>query len=235
MNHDHAHFAEWDAAYLLGALSTADRRAYEAHLDSCARCARALAEIAPTMGLLARVDPVRARSLQTATAVDDSPLVDDGARAQLLARAAREARRRRSWWIGGLAAAAALVVALVVAIGGVIASLPTADRAFALAAVEDAPLTASAELDAVRWGTRIQVECRYDGDGGADAAEGVPYTLVVLDHDGNASEVSSWRALPGATARLSAGTSLDVDDIAAIEIRLQEDDSVLMRADLDAE
>ena len=32
MNPDHAHFAEWDAAYVVGALSSAERRQFEEHL-----------------------------------------------------------------------------------------------------------------------------------------------------------------------------------------------------------
>lgn len=35
MNADHAQFAEWDAAYVLGALNSADRRLFEAHLEDC--------------------------------------------------------------------------------------------------------------------------------------------------------------------------------------------------------
>ena len=49
MSDDHARFAEWDAAYVIGALSPADRREFEAHLDSCERCMRAVAEIASEM------------------------------------------------------------------------------------------------------------------------------------------------------------------------------------------
>jgi hypothetical protein len=45
--------------------------------------------------------------------------------------------------------------------------------------------------------------------------------------------VSTWRALPGKTARLSAGTALDVSEIAAVEIRSVESGRVLMRYDLD--
>ena len=31
-------YAEWDAAYVLGALSPSDRRTYERHLAECAAC-----------------------------------------------------------------------------------------------------------------------------------------------------------------------------------------------------
>ena len=40
-------FRDWDAAYVLGALSTEDRRAFERHLASCPECAADVAELAP--------------------------------------------------------------------------------------------------------------------------------------------------------------------------------------------
>lgn len=47
MNPDHVHFAEWDAAYVVGALSPADRRRFEDHLEDCRACQAALAGLAP--------------------------------------------------------------------------------------------------------------------------------------------------------------------------------------------
>lgn len=231
----HADFADWDAAYLMGALSPADRRAFEEHLESCERCLRAVAELAPTLGLLSHVDPARALSLQgdpvAGERLPERPPAGTAGRAELLARASRDARRRRGWWTGALAAAAVLVVAGAIGVGTALA--PSAvDRVVELAAVVDAPLSATVELEAVAWGTRIDLECRYGGDGGADASAGVPYTLVVRDRDGTASEVSSWRASPGATARLAAASALDLDEIAAVEIRLEGSGEVLMRAEL---
>lgn len=67
MTEPHARFAEWDGAYVLGALSTADRRAYEAHLGGCAACARAVAELAALPALLGTVDP------RTAVALIEDP------------------------------------------------------------------------------------------------------------------------------------------------------------------
>ena len=50
MNPDHARFAEWDSAYVLGALSPAERREYEEHLESCELCRRCVAELTPIPG-----------------------------------------------------------------------------------------------------------------------------------------------------------------------------------------
>lgn len=61
MTHDE--FATWDAAYVLGALSPADRRAFEEHLRDCERCGAAVGELAGMPGLLGSVPRERALSL----------------------------------------------------------------------------------------------------------------------------------------------------------------------------
>ncbi len=42
----------WDAAYVLGALSDADRREFEAHLAGCVSCRAAVAELSGVAPLL---------------------------------------------------------------------------------------------------------------------------------------------------------------------------------------
>src|SRR4051794_40547905 len=48
-------YAEWDAAYVLGALAPAERLEFEGHLALCTRCRASVAEIAGLPGLLAQV------------------------------------------------------------------------------------------------------------------------------------------------------------------------------------
>lgn len=233
MNAEHAHFADWDAAYVLGALSPADRRAFEIHLDQCELCRAAIAEVAPAIGLLSRVAPERAESMLTPSPVavavaEEGP--DAVSRVRVIELGARRARRRRGWWIGGLAAAAAVAVAAVFAVTVAIVP-PAATRVVALEPVVDVPVTASVELIDVAWGTRIEMVCSY-GETDGEGNSGWPYALVVTAVDGTTSEVSSWQALPGATARLSAGTAWDSDEIAAIEIRAVSSGKVLMRAEV---
>ena len=43
MNPDHPRFADWDSAYVIGALSPAERREYEEHLETCETCRRSVA------------------------------------------------------------------------------------------------------------------------------------------------------------------------------------------------
>ncbi|MHC2998505.1 zf-HC2 domain-containing protein [Microbacterium sp. HJ5] len=232
MNPDHAHFAEWDAAYVLGSLSPGDRRAFEEHLATCEPCRAALADIAPTLGLLARVRADRAQSMLAGSVQGEGP--DASRRARIVELGARESRRRRrGWWAGGLAAAAVLVVAVVLAVTTAIAPALRGIQVVALEPLADLPITATVELSDAAWGTRIEMICRYTEPATGDGSdEGWPYALVVTGVDGTTSEVSSWRAYPGSTARLSAGTSLDADEIAAVEIRSVRSGKVLLRTEV---
>jgi len=230
---DHVDFAEWDAAYVLGALSPSDRRAFESHMETCDRCRDAIAEIAPTIGLLARIDRTRAESLavRTPTPADVGPA--ESLRDDVVARLRRQTRRRRrTWWLAGVAAAAVVVAVVLLAVN--VAPAQRGIQTYALESVSDAPLSASVELAEVAWGTRIALVCHYDSVAGSDAPEdGWPYSLYVIGDDGAASQVSTWRAPPGSTARLDAATELDIADLAAVEIRSLDGDDVFMRVGLD--
>ena len=46
----------WDAAYVLGSLSSNERREYEAHLDVCDSCRAAVADLSGMPALLALLD-----------------------------------------------------------------------------------------------------------------------------------------------------------------------------------
>jgi anti-sigma factor RsiW len=49
-------YAMWDAAYVLGSLSSVERREYEAHLSTCPSCREAVGEIGGMRALLAQLD-----------------------------------------------------------------------------------------------------------------------------------------------------------------------------------
>ncbi|WP_309066571.1 anti-sigma factor family protein [Microbacterium sp.] len=226
MTDDHARFAQWDAAYVLGALSAADRVRYEAHLAQCDRCRTAIAELAPIPGLLSRVPADRLD--EAAAPVGAAP--DPARRADIIrigrARARRSRRMRR---IAALGVAAAVIAAVLIV--PVMRSLsPDDSLTVALEPVADRPLSASVRLEDVAWGTRIDMTCRYED--AADApADGWTYLLVVVGEDGSETTLSSWRAFPESTATVSAGTALRADEIDRLEVRAARTGDVLLSGD----
>jgi anti-sigma factor RsiW len=62
-----------DGAYVLGALSPAERGEYERHLATCTECRGSVATLAVLPGLLARLDPQRAAALSRRAELPDRP------------------------------------------------------------------------------------------------------------------------------------------------------------------
>jgi Putative zinc-finger len=50
-----ADYPRWDAAYVLGSLSRADRREFEAHLSTCPSCREGVTELSVMPALLAQL------------------------------------------------------------------------------------------------------------------------------------------------------------------------------------
>ncbi|EGD42911.1 putative transmembrane anti-sigma factor, partial [Nocardioidaceae bacterium Broad-1] len=69
----HETFADWDASYVLGALSPSDRRAFERHLTTCSVCRDAVAELAGMPGLLGALSREEAEELLEDTASEAVP------------------------------------------------------------------------------------------------------------------------------------------------------------------
>ena len=51
----HDEYAMWDAAYVLGSLSSAERREFEAHLGDCPLCRSAVGELNGMPALLSQL------------------------------------------------------------------------------------------------------------------------------------------------------------------------------------
>ncbi|MFJ4167347.1 zf-HC2 domain-containing protein [Microbacterium sp. NPDC089698] len=210
-------FATWDAAYAMGALSAADRARYEAHLAVCADCRAALAELVPAVGLLSRVHADDAARIGTE---DVDPA---GPKLLSIARARRRSRRRALW--AGVGIAAALAVAVPVAL---VALAPRPAVSVAMKGAGEVPLSATVSLTPVAWGTKIDMACLYAADA-PDA--GWTYVLTVVGGDGKSTDLSTWKADPGRTATLSAGTAQPLSDIRTVEIR-NAAGTVLLRQDI---
>ena len=111
-------YAMWDAAYVLGSLSSAERREYENHLSGCKSCRTAVAELSGMPALLALVDRDDMARAEDEAAIEPPPLRPE-VLAWLLAKVSW--RRRRQRWITGTVVAAA---AAVLAVGVLVAARP---------------------------------------------------------------------------------------------------------------
>jgi Putative zinc-finger len=228
-------FAHDDAAYVLGALSPADRLEFERHLPGCAECTRAVGELAGLPGLLGRVD----------ASVLEDPAPDPPLPATLLPALSREVgrtSRRRTAVVAALAAAAVTVLALGVGAAvtrdgdgalpaaGSTSVSPSAEQ-LPMTPVGDVPVTATVALQGVTWGTRLELTCSYDTEKVEyDLPPEVDYALVVRTRDGQTEQVGTWRSEDGTTMHITGATATDRADIASVEVRTP-DGQVVLRAD----
>ncbi len=202
-------FATYDAAYVLGALSPSDRRAYEEHLSECASCAEAVAELAGMPGLLSRVPLNEVMADEPAEPVPPSLL-------PRMANSIARRRRRTRWITGGsaLAAAAALIVLLVLVFvpGG--SNTPTGTNT-KMTALVPISMKASVQISDVAWGAKINLHCLYQPSNYLDRK----YTLTITDKQQHTQQVASWTALPGKRTVISGSTAMHRADIASVDIR----------------
>jgi hypothetical protein len=226
-------FEHTDGAYVLGALSAAERLAFERHLRGCDACTGRVRQLAGLPGLLGRVSP---------EVLEDTPAPDVPATVlpALAARVRREQRRRTRLTAALAAAAAALVVGLGAAAVQATSDgpatppvvAPTTPPATDMEAVGgEVPVTASLTLEDVTWGTRIGLTCTYDPSSVEyDLPPEVTYLLVVRTRTGVVEQVGTWRSVGGRTMRFEAGTATRQDDIASVEVRTTDGRVVLTSA-----
>jgi hypothetical protein len=239
-------FAEWDAAYVLGALTAVQRSQFEEHLATCERCRAAVAELAGIPGLLAQVPPGEVLAM-------DVP--DEGmAPAPPVSLMPTLPVRRRRWLTPLAAAAAALLIG---GVGGYAAtsaartSSPAvtstvavgrggqAPARLAFSPVDTSPMTAVVDVVPTGAGTELRVECQYASPSGSPSARtdgrdysGVDYAIWVVDRSGGATKLKDWTARPDRVMHPTAVSKLPVTQIGSVEIRRVDDGSTVMRAAL---
>jgi homospermidine synthase len=219
--------AEWDAAYVLGALSLEDRRTYESYLAANPARAAELTELAGLPGILnalSRDEAVALTDLAGAEPSDDRP---DNVASLAHAAAKRQRRTRRTVLATALASAAALLIA-----GGVVGatvfsrSTPPA-QTVAMQPMEPTPregLTAQLAVTEKKWGTELNWACEYtkDWSRGVDS-----YDIVVTTKTGAQTTVGSWRPAGDEASGLSAATSIPTSEIRSVDIRVSGTDEPL--------
>ncbi|MBA8989407.1 hypothetical protein FHW23_000639 [Curtobacterium pusillum] len=220
-------YRDWDAAYVLGSLPTDERLEYERHLETCAACRAAVAELAGMPGLLGRLPA------EDAVAIAEPDGRRDAAPARSLATVAhrvRTRRRRRRVLVAataGLAVVAAVLGGVAVGTGAstpvspsvppVASSVPRAAERYAMSS--GSGLTVDLDVTGTAWGTRFDWGCEYGGrDWGTGSA--VLYDLVVVRKDGTDVTVASWSASGRRAEGLAAATDVPLASIASVEVRL---------------
>ncbi len=204
-------FIHDDAAYVLGALGPAQRRAFEEHLADCAACTRAVRDLAGVPGLLGRLPE------SAFTSPEGLPPVPDTLLPQLLQSVRRQRWRTRLVAAVGVAAAGILAVLLGISLldGPGPESAPA--QAQEMTQVDQDWLEATVEMEPVAWGTKMHLSCTYYGD---DWGEEPPasYALIVHTSDGASQRIATWRAVPGRTVELDAATDADRDEITTVDV-----------------
>ncbi|MCX5044984.1 zf-HC2 domain-containing protein [Aldersonia sp. NBC_00410] len=241
-------FATWDAAYVLGALTPADRRRYEGHLDDCPACRAAVGELAGLPGMLALVPRQTALEMlddaSSGPAVGTTPTVatarstpppPDALMHDLVGRTRRERRRRRMIAIGTAVAAAAAAVAiavpLVVAGNSEDSPTGTATQPEVVASrtmdpLVSTPLSANVDLiDDGAGGSQVNMECRYAPGGTSYTGE---YSMWITTNSGVQSHLATWTAQPGDVIEASAAVDVPPADIQQVDIRATTTNQVLL-------
>jgi putative zinc finger protein len=223
-----------DGAYVLGALSPAERAAYERHLATCSFCREAVAEIAVLPGLLGRLDPADFAKLLDPTLSAPPPN-----RTPRLVSAAQTTRRRERKKIRVRVlstAMAAAVVALVVGIGVVFmmgADTPAPGRetpTVAMTAVDSSvPVTAHLNLIGANGGTKVNLICFYN----KNSPDLKPYTIRLMAYgaDDEREQLGSWVAAPGKEFDMSGVTHFTAGNLSRLEL-VRNDGKALLAYDV---
>lgn len=226
-------YVTWDAAYVLGSLSAADRREFEAHMAQCPPCRDAVAELSGVPALLSQL------SLADVAAIDNAPAEAPSTAPQmspellpsLLATVRwRRRRSRMATWAASAAAAAVLGVGVLVGVQGHSAT-PAAQVSAAqpMTQVGTTLLDSTVSMSSQHWGTFINLQCvcLAPPDAHHDTL-----AMVVVGRDGSQTRLATWVAEPGHTATPAGSISTPMDQIAAVQVVSADTGKVLLQRSL---
>jgi anti-sigma factor RsiW len=233
---DNHRYATWDAAYVLGSLSGADRREFEEHMAGCPQCREAVAELSGMPALLSRLDHAEVAAInESGTALGTgsaAPEMSPELLPSLLAAVRfRRRRSRLTTWVAS--AAAAVVLGLGVFFGVQTYSSAPAQQVTAsaepMAQVGTNLLTSTVSVTNQHWGTFINLRCvcLAPPDAHHDTL-----AMVVVGRDGSKTQLATWVAVPGHTATPAGSISMPVDQIAAVQVVAADSGQVLLQRSL---
>jgi anti-sigma factor RsiW len=234
-------YAMWDAAYVLGSLSAAERREFESHMSQCPACRDAVAELSGVPALLSQLDREEVAAISesgttagtlSATHEMATPEMSPELLPSLLGKVRwRRRRTRMTTWAASAAAAVVLGTGVFVGIEGYSATAPQQVVAAAqpMAQVGTNLLASTVAVTPQHWGTSINLRCvclaplnaRHD-----------TLAMVVVGRDGSQTRLATWVAEPGHTATPAGSISTPVDQIAAVQVVSADNGEVLLQRSL---
>jgi anti-sigma-K factor RskA len=217
MTPEHTRQREALAAYVVGSLDPAERRAVEQHIRGCRDCADELARLTPLPGLLGRVSEQEARSDLLVPARD---LLDGVIRR--LAEHERTLRRQVRRW--RTVAMAACIAAAVVAVVAVEPWSSEPDRLVVEAEPVATVATATTgEVAAIawEWGTTVELEA-------ADLPRRDGYVLWAVAEDGRRERAGSWGQTASGSAKVRGASSIARSDLARVEVTDRDGQVILV-------
>ena len=232
---DSHRYAMWDASYVLGSLSPADRREFESHMATCPQCRDAVAELSGMPALLSQLDRAEVAAINESGATSpllSAPEMSPQVLTSLLA-AVRFRRRRARMTTWAASAAAAVVLGIGVLVGvqghGVTAPQQSVASAQPMSQVGTSLLASTVSLTSQHWGTFINLQCvcLAPPDAHHDTL-----AMVVVGRDGSKTRLATWVAEPGHTATPAGSISTPVDQIAAVQVVAAESGQVLLQRSL---
>jgi anti-sigma factor RsiW len=229
----HDEYAMWDAAYVLGSLSSAERWEFEVHMIDCPLCGNAIGELSGMTALLSQLDR------DELAAIDDrrgaERLLPDELLPSLLSMVSwRQRRSRTVTWTAGAAAAAVLAIGVSVGVGGHdLTPVPAPPRASVsvqpMAQVGTNELASTVSLSSRQWGTFISMNCVCLA---SPNAHHDTLAMVVVGRDGSHTRMATWVASPGHTATPAGSIVTPVDQIASVQVISAEHGQVLLERSL---
>jgi anti-sigma factor RsiW len=229
---DSHEYATWDAAYVLGSLSPADRRAFEAHLSGCPVCTQAVAELSGMPALLSKLDSQTVAAINDQTA--EPPIAPNLFPSLLFAVRRRRHRSRLMTWSSSAAAAVLLAIGVVVGVANHSLTSPPVQTAQPPQAIASAlpmdqvgtkALASTVSLSSQNWGTVIDLRCVCLAPVYAHHDK---LAMVVVNRDGTHTQLATWVADPGHTATPAGSISTPVNQIASVQVVSADNGKVLL-------
>jgi putative zinc finger protein len=217
-----------DGAYVLGALSPAERAAYERHLSTCSFCREAVRDISTLPDLLSRLD-----AKEFAKLVD--PSLSAAEEHHPIRRLVTRRKSAKTLTVRVVSSAATLLLILLVGVGVfVLTRGPSASSAtppgpaIAMMPVAGAsPLTATLRLTSKAGGTLINLTCSYS----RSATKPFTFRLFAYGPDDEKEQIGSWQAAPGSDFPMEGVTHFAAGSLSRLEL-VQYDGKALLAYDV---